>query len=482
MRWWWALSVVVLGACAPKQIPPPAASYPERQAWADKVDWPAAHAEATTLLSSYLQVPTVNPPGQEKLGADFLAAWLAKEGIEAEVDEFLPGRANLIARLGSGTDAAPLCLLSHLDVVTAEVDQWERGPFSGEVDEAGYIWGRGALDMKSIGVAELMSFVLLKRLGVPLQRDVILLAVADEEVDNLGVKHLAEKRWAELRCGHVFNEGGLGLVDPIVEDLPVFAVSFTEKGALWLKLVATGEPGHGSTPLPDSAPARLMDALERLRRYNPKPTIHPELSVLLQRVGQRAGGLTGAVLRSPGLTRTLAAPQLMENPLTAAILTNTINVTGFGGANEPNVVPGEVWAQLDVRLLPGVTAADMIAELRELVGAHPWLRIDILSSLEAVESPTDDPVYRAIEENLQRAFPDAAVGPLIMPGTTDSQVLRPLGARCYGVGPFLVTLDDMRGFHGHNERIHRDVLGRGTEVMFRIVLDVVAGSAVGVGG
>jgi acetylornithine deacetylase/succinyl-diaminopimelate desuccinylase-like protein len=469
------LAAMVLGCatCAPKRMATPTAPGPH-QRWADEVDWGAAEEEAVRLLSRYLQVDTTNPPGNEALGAAFLAGELDAMGISAELVEFAPGRSNLIARLEGGDAEPPLCLLSHIDVVTADAARWSKPPLSGEVDAEGFIWGRGALDMKSVGVVELLSVALLKRLGVPLRRDVILLAVGDEEVNNLGIRHLAEHRWGDIGCSQLINEGGLGVKDAMVEGVTVFAISFVEKGNLWVRLVATGEPGHGSTPLPDSAPLRLLEALDRIERYDPKPSFHPELYRLLALVGERAGGLTGAVLRSPGLTRALAAGKLMANPLSRAILTDTVNVTGFGGAQQPNVVPSESWAQLDVRLLPGTTPEAKLAELKALVGEQPYYRWEVIDQAAAVESPTEDSLFRAIVDNVQRAFPEAAVGPFIMMGSTDSTVVRPLGVHAYGVVPFELSQDDLRGFHGDDERLHRDKLGQGLEIMFRIVLDAAA--------
>ncbi|HMV68911.1 MAG TPA: M20/M25/M40 family metallo-hydrolase [Myxococcota bacterium] len=469
----WVAAALLCATCAPKRLAAPPAPGPS-QRWADGVDWAAAEDEAVDLLSRYLQVDTINPPGNEAVGAAFLAGELDRVGVPSEIEEFLPGRANLIARLRGSGEEPPLCLLSHMDVVSADPDGWSKPPLSGEVDADGYIWGRGALDMKSVGVVELLGMAWLQRLGVPLRRDVILLAVGDEEVNNLGIRWLADHRWGDIGCTQLINEGGLGVRDAMVEGVTVFAVSFVEKGNLWLRLVATGEPGHGSTPLPDSAPMRLLDAVERLRGYDPKPVFHPELHRLLGAVGERAGGLTGAVLRSPGLTRSLAAGRLMDNPLSRALLTNTVNITGFGGAREPNVVPSEAWAQLDVRLLPGVTPEVMLAELKALVGEEPWLRWEVLDQAAAVESPTDDPLFRSIVDNVQRAWPEAAVGPFIMMGSTDATIVRPLGVHAYGIVPFELSQDELRGFHGNDERLHRDQLGKGLEVMLRILLDAAA--------
>jgi acetylornithine deacetylase/succinyl-diaminopimelate desuccinylase-like protein len=180
------------------------------------------------------------------------------------------------------------------------------------------------------------------------------------------------------------------------------------------------------------------------------------------------------VLRSPKLTASLATGQLLDNPLSRAVLTNTVNVTGFGGAEEPNVVPGRVWAQLDVRMLPGVTGKQMLAELNQLVAGVEGISFEVISETPALESPTDDPLFQTVVRRLQTEWPDAAVGPFIMMGTTDSQILRAKGVHCYGVAPFVASEQDLRGMHGDDERLHRDVLGRGVQVLLRIVLDAAA--------
>ncbi len=436
------------------------------------IDPTAARDEAVAVLAGYLAIDTTNPPGREAAGIAYLADRLTAEGIRSEVWDFLPGRPNLMARLKAANPTEPpLCLLSHVDVVNVEREAWAQEPFGGVVDAEGYLWGRGALDMKGVGVTQLLSMVWLKRLGMPLRRDVVLLVVGDEEVDNLGAQAVAE-RWADIGCSQLLNEGGIGVQGALVDGVDTFAVSYTEKGSLWLKMWAEGPPGHGSTPLPDSAPVRLMQALDRIRTWEDEPQWRPEMHMLLRAIGEKAGGVTGLVLKSPGLTRSLAAGKLLGHPLGRAALTNTLNVTGFGGHDAPNVVPSKVFAQLDLRLLPGERSAEVLAELKAKVADVPGISLEVLQDLPAVESPLDDSLYQAVVRRVQLEFPQAAVGPYIMAGTTDSQVLRPLGVHCYGFGPFMLPVEELRGMHGHNERIHRDVLGKGLELMTRLLVDV----------
>ena len=466
---------LLLAACAPMHLPPPS-PVAAVEALRPRLD--AADADlALQRLRAYLEIPSLTPAeGEGQVRAvEQLAAWLAEDGIEAEVDRFAPGMANLVARLPANVRPAPsgegpLCLLSHVDVVPAETDRWQHAPFAAEIDEAGWLHGRGVLDMKGIGILELSAFRELAAADVPRRRDVVLLAVSDEEGENAGARRLAE-RWSTLGCSHVLNEGGMGVRGAVVDDLTTFGVSTTEKGHLWARLVAHGPPGHGSTPRPDDAPARLMDALARLQRFRPAVRVQPQLTELLADVGRHAGGLTGAVLRSPGATRVLAVPALRAEPLTAAILADTVHVTGFGGAEAPNVVPSEVWAQLDVRLLPGTSVDAMAEALRAVVAPIPEVELVVLSAAPAAVSPTEDPVYAAIVRQLRLAFPDAAVGPLVMPGSTDCAYLRPLGAHCYGVAPFPLPPEVLEGMHGDDERLPVEVFRRGLDVFFAIVLE-----------
>ena len=443
--------------------------------WQGAVDWTAAGAEAAQLLSGYLQVDTANPPGNETRGAQYLAALLEKEGIDSETVEFAPGRGSLIARLRGTGAQKPLCLLSHLDVVPAAAHFWQvdRPPFSGLIDPSGVIWGRGALDMKGMGLIETMTLIWLKRLKIPLDRDVILLAVADEEVDNQGMRFVIAKHWPRIACSHVVNEGGMGIRDALQKDQTIYAISVAEKGLLWLRMIARGKAGHGSTPLPGRAPDRLLDALARIRGRHPEAEWQDSTRETLAAAGHDLGGVTGFVLQRPALQTWLAERQLLANPGTRAAMTDTVNVTGFGGADEPNVVPAEVWAQLDCRLLPGHKPMELLAELKTLV-ADPQVRFEVLHAAEANASPWDDPLYRALARHAVAGKAHAVVGPVLSPGFTDSLLLRPLGVRAYGFVPFAVTEAEAATMHGENERVSVQNVQDGLRILFSAVVDVAA--------
>jgi acetylornithine deacetylase/succinyl-diaminopimelate desuccinylase-like protein len=471
-RLWLVLLLATACAVTPplslEPVPPHGALPP--------LDWEKAGDEAVATLQAYLRIDTTNPPGREAAGVDFLAELLRREGIESERLEHAPGRPTLVARLKGNGSQKPLCLMSHVDVVTAEDAKWpaDHGPRSGTLDADGMIWGRGALDMKGLGVLELLTMVWLKRLGVPLSRDVILLAVADEEVDNGGARMLAEPaNWARLGCSHLVNEGGMGVKDGIFPGQTVWGISVAEKGVLWVRMVATGEPGHGSTVFPGRAPARLVDAINKLRARTAAPAFHPALFTLLREIGAQQGVLSGFLLERPSLVQAFVAPRLMAQPPSQALLTDTVQVTGFAGQLAPNVLPSEVSATLDCRLLPGTTPDAMLARLAAIVD-DPAVRFEVLHSFPAYESPVDDPLFRALGRHAIAGRPDAALGPALSVGFTDSLYFRPLGVRAYGFAPFEVTLDELSRIHGTGERLSAANVRSGLRAFLLAIAEVAA--------
>ncbi|MDP1829065.1 MAG: M20/M25/M40 family metallo-hydrolase [Archangium sp.] len=442
------------------------------------LDFTKAGDEAVEVLQGYLRVDTFNPPGNETLGAEYLKAQLAKDGLESQVHEFAPGRGSLVARLKASKPSGekPLCLLSHIDVVPAETELWpkDQGPLSGALVD-GMIWGRGALDMKGMGALELQTFRWLARKQVPLHRDVILLAVADEEVAEGGMKLVTEQLWTDLDCGHVINEGGMGVRGLLTENQTAFAISVGEKGILWLRVTAEGEAGHGSTPTDNRAPTRLVAALEKLAARQAKPRIQPAMYELLRRVGEKNGGVQGFVMQHPSLVDTFAMKKLMSKPQTRAGVTDTCQVTGFDGkGSAPNVIPSQASAIMDCRLLPGTTPKMLQAELEGLVKDLPGIKLEVVQAFDAAVSEMDDAFFDALARHAVAGRDDAVAGPVISPGYTDSILARAKGARAYGFVPFEVTPEELATFHGRDERVSVKNVHRGLEILFKAVVDVAA--------
>jgi acetylornithine deacetylase/succinyl-diaminopimelate desuccinylase-like protein len=469
-----AVLVTLVSGCAvttSREIAAPAGA----RRFYDSVDWNKAGEETVQVLREYLRVDTTNPPGNETRGAEFMGAILRREQIPYEIVEYAPGRGNLIARLEADHPVErPICLVSHIDVVSAEAEKWpkDKGPLSGALAD-GYIWGRGALDMKGLGALELMTMVWLKRLNVPLRRHVILLAVAAEETDSGGVQYVLDEHWGKIGCSHSVNEGGMGIEDLLVEGQTVYAISVAEKGTLWLKMTAHGEAGHGSTPTPGRAPERLLAAIDRLKKRDPDPVVHPSLYELAARVGENTGGVKGFVLRRPFLVRRFVMGKLLDNPLTRATMFDTVNITGFEGKKEPNVIPSEVSAYLDCRVLPGTRPVDLFVELRRIVD-DPKVSFEILDAMGAGESTWEDPFFSALTRHAVDGRANVVAGPALSPGYTDSLFLRKKGVRAYGFVPFEVKKEEMYGFHGRNERVSVANVHRGLRTFFRAIVDVSA--------
>ena len=383
-----------------------------------------------------------------------------------------PGRDSLFAKLeGTGNEGA-LCLLSHIDVVPAEEAAWTHPSNSGAIREDA-IWGRGALDMKGTGALQLQVFRMLHRMKVPLDRDVVLIAVADEEAQNLGIQHVIEKHWEEINCSHAFNEGGIGIKNLLFEGQNVFTISNGEKGVLWLRMTASGNPGHGSTPRPMQATDILHEAIARLKTYEEAFEPPKTFFRLMSLVGKHRGGFQGWLLQHPVLIRGLLKKRILSKPLSRAGTTNTINLTGLEGAIVPNVIPSSASALLDIRVLPGRSTAEMLERIKTHIN-DPRIDFEILSAKEAAVSPVDDPAFRALASHSALARPDAAVGPVISVGFTDSVFLRQKGVHAYGLAPFMVTDEELMGMHGHNERVSLENVGVGLRILWGAVLELAA--------
>jgi acetylornithine deacetylase/succinyl-diaminopimelate desuccinylase-like protein len=452
--------------------PAPATTPARVAAVREKVDWNATGEEVAQLLAGYLQVDTTNPPGNEARGVEWLGGVLDREGIAWERVDHGEGRASLIARLPGSGAAPPVCLLSHIDVVTADAAGWTHAPLGGE-RIGGEVWGRGALDMKGMGIVELETVLLLHRLQVPLARDVVLLAVADEEIDGVGMQSLVQEHWDRIGCTFLLNEGGLALDGALFEGQVVHAISVAEKGIAWIRMNADGTPGHGSVPDPPvEAPSRLLAAMARIdARYDPKPHVDPVMRELLRDAGRERGGLVRPILGSRVLTGLLVKPRLMKDANTRAAITTTVHLTGMTGANQPNVVPSRVSALYDCRLLPGVKPDDMLAILARLTRRIPGISFELLDGFESNRSPIDDPFYAAIAHYAVEGREGHVAAPLLSVGFTDSLYARPLGVHAYGYVPFVVTGDEADTMHGDDERVSEENLREGTRRVFSIIVD-----------
>jgi acetylornithine deacetylase/succinyl-diaminopimelate desuccinylase-like protein len=453
--------IVVLAALSPRLVAQQTAELAKLQ------------DEAVQRGREYLQINTTNPPGNENRTMQFFARIFAQEGIPFDTASSAPGRGNIWARLKGGAEPA-LVLLHHMDVVPADPSHWEVDPFSATVKD-GEIWGRGALDTKMLGIAELEAFLAIHRDKTPLTRDVIFMATADEEAGGTYGAGWVVKNHPEAFKGArlLVNEGGGGSV---ADGRQQFGIEVTQKVPLWLRLTATGTPSHGSTPHVASAVNRLIRALDRLQTYQFAPRIVPAVDAYFKALARNAAPEWKPALEDMATTvkdpDKLLALQL-ENPSFAALTRNTCSITMLEGSNKINVIPPEAHAQLDCRLLPDQNPDGLVEELAAVMN-DPGIRIEKLMGFTPAVSSTDTPLYRAMVNVVQRHFPNANIVPAVETGFTDSHYFRDLGIACYGFAPFLIPVAEEGGVHGNNERISIENVRQGTGMMLELLRAVAA--------
>jgi acetylornithine deacetylase/succinyl-diaminopimelate desuccinylase-like protein len=409
------------------------------------IDWDTYLAEATEVLCEFIRVDTSNPPGNERLACDFLGAILHREGIAYDLYDAGNERVSLRAVLPGDGSKRPFMLLNHTDVVPVQREFWEEDPFSGLIKD-GFIWGRGALDMKGLGIAQLMTFITLKRFGVPLARDVVFFAQADEEAGSEYGMRFIEREFPEtLDAEYVINEGGGGTTEVFGVERPVYSIAVAEKGPLWLRLVAEGRPGHGSMPHDDNALDRLVRAMYRIQEWDRPLTVAPVLHEYFGRLSK--AGIYKGEATVAALTAAAAA-----DPRVRALLSNTISATTAASGIKHNVIPARAEATLDIRLLPGVKPEDFEAELAAVID-DPKVSIERVHVGWSDTNPHDTELFRVMEDVIHEHVEDAVVVPGMTVGFTDSSVLRNRGMISYGFSGGLTSPDIARGVHGHNERL-----------------------------
>ena len=433
----------------------------------------ALEDEAVQRMVEYLRINTTNPPGNEDQTMLFFARILKQEGIPFDTASSAPGRGNIWARLKGGS-APALVLLSHMDVVPADPRYWKHDPFAASVQDS-EIYARGALDTKSLGIVELEAFLSLHRRKVPLARDVIFMATADEEAGgSFGAGWVVQHHPEAFRgAGILLNEGGDGTIE---DGRTQMGIEVTQKVPLWLRLVATGEPGHGSIPPVASSVNRLIRALDRLQTYQFTPRVVPAVDTYFKALAANGAPEWKTAFQNIGQTiadpRTLLRLQL-EEPELAALLRNTCSITMLEASNKINVIPPEASARIDCRLLPDQDHQAFLAELAAVLN-DPGIKIEQIIGFTAAVSPTDDPLYAALVSITHKYVPDANVVPQVSTGFTDSHYFRDLGIHCYGYAPFVIPSDEAAGVHGNNERISIGNIRRGTTMM-REIVEMVAG-------
>jgi len=442
----------------------------------------ALAGDAVRVLQEYVRVDTINPPGNETRGVEYLAKILDAAGIGYETAESAPGRGNIWARLEGGDEPAIL-LLHHIDVVPADEDHWTTDPLGGEIRD-GYVYGRGTLDTKTSGVLHLQAFLALHADARPLKRDVIFMATADEEAGgHFGAGWLAKNR-PELfeGVGVILNEGGSGAILGTEEvgaaaggGMISFDVEVTQKVPWWFRLVATDEPGHGSTPRATNAVTRLVHALAKIDDYEFEPRIVPAVDAYFKAIApvvdeewrEPFADIAEAV-KAPGFLLRLQ----LDNPFLHALTRNACSITMLEGSSKINVVPPSASAQLDCRLVPDQDPEAFIELLGSIVNDRS-IEIETIMGFTPAVSSTDTDVFRAIEAVSQKHFPGSHVTPAVLTGFTDSHFFRDMGIASYGFEATIIPTAEQGRVHGNDERISVENVKRGVRMTFEILERVV---------
>ena len=436
--------------------------------------------EVANLLSELIQIDTTNPPGNETKAAKYLAEDLKKDGFKCELFESAPNRGSVVSRLKGTGEKPNLILLSHLDVVAANPKEWSEPPFSGKIKD-GYVWGRGALDMKGMTAVETMVFKLLKRNKVKLKGDVILAATADEEKGGeAGAGWLVRNHPEKVKADYVINEGG-GMALP-ANGKSIFTIQTAEKGIYWFKVKAKGRPGHGSVPgTADNAIMRMNKVVEKLGNHRSKIVLVHTVKEFLNEVAKENEVVKKAVTAlykdlSVGdqiLDLLAETDKVMAEELRAR-LRMTVTPTIIHGGVKENIIPSECEAVFDCRVLPGQTPQTAMEEIKGLLKNLDLekLSFETIQANEPSESPAKTPLYELMCKVTKEFEPNSVMAPVLLTGGTDSRFFRKMGSVAYGFQPVRADMpygEMLKTIHGIDERISTANLVFGTSVLYNIV-------------
>lgn len=415
-------------------------------------DWAAIDREALAFLQSYIRIESINPPANTAAAASHVKQLLERAGIPVKLYTSGPnGQTNLLARV-AGRDRAkrPLLLLNHLDVVPVDRSAWKLDPFAAILRD-GFIWGRGSLDMKGIGVQHMFALIAMKRAGITPSRDIVMLSTADEETNGtLGIRWMIDNHFADFQPEYTLDEGGFGTREILAQGKLVFGIAVGEKQTTWLRVRAKGTAAHGSQPIPDNANVTLIRALEKAIAVPPARP-HPIVAEMVRNIGG----------------------PLAPNKYTNAIQGNTASLTtlrsGVGSPAKVNVIPSAAEATIDCRLLPGVNVPEFLSEMKARIN-NPNVSIELVSSPEDPGvSRSNTPLFDALRAAIRKQHPTAIVTPMLVPHGTDSVKLRLKKVDCYGVTPMVLDMATAGSMHSDAERIPIDEFYRGIRIFYEVV-------------
>ena len=432
-------------------------------------------AEARQLLSQLIRFNTVNPPGNERPLQEHLASYLAQAGFDCELLGAKPERPNLLARLRSGREGPTLCYLGHVDTVLADPAEWSHGPWSGDLAD-GFVWGRGALDMKSQVAAEVAAAASLARSGWrPARGELLIVALADEETGgSLGAQWITERHPDKVRCDLLINEGGGGSFE--YHGRRCYGVCCAEKGVFRFTITTTGVAGHASMPaIGENALLKMAPLLERLAARQPAYELTSEPQALLRGIGEDPDDAVASVARlraADGLLATMFEPMMGV----------TFAPTQIRASEKINVIPSRAELKVDCRVPPGLGEAEVLHAITEVLGEDGF-KIDFTERIVGNRSPMQSQLMEAIAAWVQQRDPGAEVVPLILPGFTDSRHFREAFPECVAYGFFphrhQSLLQTAPLIHGADERIDVRDLEFATDFFADLATRVLASDGAG---
>jgi len=428
------------------------------------------HQRPVELLQRLIQFDTTNPPGNESECISFINDLLTEAGVETRILAKTPERPNLIARLSGQGHAPPLLLYGHVDVVTTENQQWQHPPFEGKVVD-GFVWGRGALDMKGGVAMMLAAFLRAKAEGLKLPGDVVLAILSDEEAGgDFGAKFLVENH-PDLFDGIRYAIGEFGGFTLYVGNRRFYPIQVAEKQICWLKATVRGAGGHGSIPVRGGAMAKLSDLLRKIDRQRLPVHVTPAARLMFKTMASALGGLKGLILAqlvNPVLTDRVLNLLGEQGRLFEPLLHNSVSATILHGSEKINVIPSEVSVELDGRLLPGYRPDDIIRELRHIIGND--VELEVIRYDPGPAEP-DMGLFDTLAGILRQADPGGVPVPLLLSGVTDGRFFSQLGIQTYGFLPMRLPEDFSfaRTIHAADERIPADAVDFGTKAIYNVL-------------
>lgn len=445
------------------------------------LDWQAIGEEAVELLREYVRFPTVNDPqslqpsdapwraGCEADAAAWLQQQCRRSGLQCDVFESAPGRVNVVARLVDGPVGRPIVLLSHSDVVPAVRREWTNGidPFGGEIRD-GYVYGRGVLDLKGLGIIQLLTLRLLQRVAASLTQSVVVVVAADEEAGgHFGAEWLLAQKPELAGAAAVLGEGAYSVAR--ARGRPIHAIAVGEKGYLELALVVHGSSHHTSMPSREGAPQRLVEALGRVLRTDQPVRLTAVNRLLLRELARSGGAMHRWLARYPALLSRLAKHHAGQDHVIAAMLRDTMALTELSAGQKRNVVPGRATAVLSIRYLPDRSPDEVMRDVAQAI-ADPGISVEPLMQKPATVSPLMNRTFETLARVAGRN--GAAALPIVSPGASDARFWRARGVPCYGWLPFVIPAGDLHSVHGPDERVSIAAFVEGLALYYDAVLQL----------